>query len=89
MWIIDFGYDMTEQEAAKYELPFQHVLEHVKPDRDRNKRQAYREKWWIHAEPRPAMRKALKGLTRYIVTPRLLNSGCLHGVPAQHYPITS
>lgn len=69
MWIIDFGYDMPESKAAKYELPFRYVIEHVKPDRDLNKRQSYREKWWIHAEPRPAMRAALQGLTRYIVTP--------------------
>jgi hypothetical protein len=56
MWIIDFGVDRPEAEAALFEAPFAHVLEHVKPSRDGNKRVAYRERWWIHAEPRPAMR---------------------------------
>jgi type II restriction/modification system DNA methylase subunit YeeA len=29
------------------------------------------ERWWLHVEPRPAMRLALKGLDRYIGTPRV------------------
>jgi len=36
---------------------------------ERNKRAAYRTRWWVFAEPRPAMRRALAGLRRYIVTP--------------------
>jgi hypothetical protein len=69
MWIIDFGVDMPEGEAALYEAPFQHVLQHVKPMRDKNRRAAYRERWCIHAEPRPAMRRALSGLERFLATP--------------------
>lgn len=69
MWIVDFGVDMAELEAALYEAPFQFVLEHVKPLRDQNRRSGYRERWWIHVEPRPAMREALKGLPRFLVTP--------------------
>jgi type II restriction/modification system DNA methylase subunit YeeA len=71
MWIIDFGVDMPEDEAALYEAPFEHVLKHVRPKRLKNKRAAYRERWWIHAEPRPAMRAAIARLRRYIVTPRV------------------
>jgi type II restriction/modification system DNA methylase subunit YeeA len=69
MWIIDFGVDMTESEAALYEAPFRHVEQNVKPERQKNKRESYRRKWWIHAEPRPRMRQALSGLDRSIVTP--------------------
>src|SRR5262249_23102319 len=29
----------------------------------------YREKWWVHMEPRPAMRTALAALERYVGTP--------------------
>ncbi len=68
MWIIDFGVDMPEREAALYEMPFEYVREHVLPIRRENRRDAYRERWWIHVEPRPAMRKALAGLTRYAAT---------------------
>jgi type II restriction/modification system DNA methylase subunit YeeA len=68
MWIIDFGTEMPEEEAAQYEQPFAHVLREVKPKRDANKRASYREKYWIHVEPRPAMRAALGTLARYIAT---------------------
>ena len=32
-WIVDFGWSMTEAEAALYEEPFGHVHEHVHPMR--------------------------------------------------------
>jgi type II restriction/modification system DNA methylase subunit YeeA len=69
IWIIDFGVDMTLEEAALYEKPFEYVLEHVKPKRDQNRRQSYRERWWLHAEPRPRLRERLTGLERFLVTP--------------------
>ncbi len=67
-WIVDFGL-MVREEAAVYEVPYQHVEEHVQPMRQRNRRASYRENWWRHVEPRPAMWKALDGLSRYIATP--------------------
>jgi hypothetical protein len=69
MWIIDFGVDMAEHQAALYELPYEHVRRDVLPDRVHNNRQAYRDRWWLHMEPRPAMRRALAPLSRYIGTP--------------------
>jgi len=71
MWIIDFGVNMIKDEAALYQAPFEYVRKHIKPKRDTIRRKQYREKWWIHAEPRPAMRKALGRLKRYIATPRV------------------
>ncbi len=68
MWIIDFGCDMPLEMAALYELPICHVEEHIKPARDKNKRASYREKWWIHVEPRPKMRASLAGLVRFLAT---------------------
>ena len=68
-WIIDFGWEMSEAEAALYEAPFTHVKEHVWPMRQRNRRESYRLLWWRHVEPRQGMWKALGGLSRYIVTP--------------------
>jgi hypothetical protein len=41
-WIIDFGWEMSEREAALYEAPFAHCLANVKPDRDKLRREAYR-----------------------------------------------
>ena len=40
----------------------------MKPERDQNARATYRDKWWIHGEPRRELRAALRGLTRYIAT---------------------
>ena len=70
-WIVDFGSSMVREEAALYEAPFRHAMEHVYPMRQRNRREAYRTNWWRHVEPRPGMWEALEGLSRYIVTPRV------------------
>ena len=59
MWIIDFGWTMSEGEASLYEAPFRYVQDKVKPERDSNRRAAYRINWWRHVEPRPAMWAAL------------------------------
>jgi len=71
MHIIDFGTEMDERSAALYELPFQYVHRHVLPQRQENRREAYAESWWIHAEPRPELRAAIKGLRRFIATTRV------------------
>lgn len=55
MWIVDFGWEMSEQQAALYEGPFQYIQEHVLPERAKNRRAVYRERWWRHVEARPAM----------------------------------
>jgi restriction-modification enzyme MmeI-like protein len=67
-WIIDFGTSMNIEDAAQYEIPFNYVLENVKPARDKNKRASYRLKWWLHAEARPGMRSAINGLHRMLGT---------------------
>jgi type II restriction/modification system DNA methylase subunit YeeA len=68
-WIIDFGWQMSEREAALYEAPFAYCLAHVKSERDKNRREAYREFWWRHVEPRPGMWNAIGRQARYIATP--------------------
>ena len=67
--IIDF-FGLSEVDAREsYPALYQRLLNRVLPERRENKRAFYREKWWLFAEPRPAMRKALEGLKRFIVTP--------------------
>ena len=70
-WIVDFGWSMTEADAALYEAPFAHVKEHVWPMRRRIRRDAHRVNWWRHGEPRQGMWGALQGVARYILTPRV------------------
>jgi hypothetical protein len=64
-WIIDFEV-RTLEEAAAYPAALQIARERVKPDRDNNNREAYKQRWWLFAEPRPGMRRALKPLARYV-----------------------
>lgn len=53
-WVINF-WDWPEDRAQTYELPYNHVLEHVKPDRHRKKKngdyvcpQPLRDEWWLY-----------------------------------------
>ena len=68
-WIVDFGWQMTESDAALYEAPFGHVKEHVWPKRRKNRASSVRRLWWRHERPRPEMWTALRGLPRFIATP--------------------
>ena len=71
MWIIDFGVQLGENDAALYQWPFEYVREHVRPGRIAlTERDSSNENWWRHQRPRPEMRAALEGKQRYIVTPR-------------------
>ena len=68
-WIIDFGWDMAESQAALYEEPYRHAREHVLPVRQRSRGESNRRYWWRHLRPRQGMWRALEGLSRYIATP--------------------
>ena len=70
-WIVDFGCELSEAEAALYEIPFAKVLNDVKPTREGLNREGHRKLWWRHGEARPGMRAALASLARYIATPRV------------------
>jgi type II restriction/modification system DNA methylase subunit YeeA len=69
-WIIDFV-EMTRAEAALYELPFEYVRTHVKPVRDKTRDVLMHNNWWLHGRSRPALRRALRGMKRCIVTPEV------------------
>jgi type II restriction/modification system DNA methylase subunit YeeA len=71
MFIVDFGTKRTEADCAKYELPFAHLLAHVKPERVKNKRELYARIWWRQLEARPGMLAALKPLPRFLTTVRV------------------
>ena len=71
VWIIDTGTGLKAGEFALYECPHAHALQHVKPQRDENKREHRRLNWWLHAETCPGMRAALNGHTRFLSTPRV------------------
>ena len=68
-WVIDFGLRSLE-EALAFPEALDVARRLVKPERERNNRKAYREKWWLFAEPRTAMRSALAPLCRYAAMAR-------------------
>ena len=68
VFVIDL-FGLSEAEVRKrFPAVYQHVLTHVKPERDVNNRATYRTNWWIFGEPRKDIRPALVGLPRYIAT---------------------
>lgn len=68
-WVIDFGL-RTLEEANRYPGAIDIVRRLVKPERATNNRKSYRERWWLFAEPRTAMRGALRDLDRYVAMAR-------------------
>ena len=70
-WVVDFGWTMSEGDAALYEEPFRWIRERVYPLRLQNRRQARLRRWWQHHEPPRAMWQALMGRSRYIATPNV------------------
>jgi len=69
-WTIDFAM-MRMEEAAQYELPFEYVKQQVYPIRMSSRRDDFRGKWWQYARPRPELRVALIGKSRFIATPEV------------------
>ncbi|MGH6946915.1 MAG: class I SAM-dependent DNA methyltransferase, partial [Kiloniellales bacterium] len=69
MWIIDFGWTMTEADGSLYEAPFSYAEEHVQRVRVARQQRGYARHWWRHERPRPEMWAALSGVARYIATP--------------------
>ncbi|WP_298335606.1 DNA methyltransferase [uncultured Erythrobacter sp.] len=69
LWMFDFwGLKETEL-SVSYPEAYQHLLLHVKPERDVNPRDVRRRNWWIFGEALSTFRPAIEGLKRYIATP--------------------
>jgi type II restriction/modification system DNA methylase subunit YeeA len=68
-WIIDFGWEMSANQAALYEAPYEYIDNQVRPVREKNQREIYRKYWWQHVRPRPDMWAAISLVSHCIVTP--------------------
>jgi len=66
--VIDLFGLSADEARDRFPAVYQHVVDHVKPERDQNNRPSYRDNWWIHGEPRGNFRPALKDLRRFIAT---------------------
>ena len=67
-FVIDFFGLSSEEARQRSPRTYQHVLEHVKPERDFNRRAAFRNRWWVFGEPRRTFRPALGNTGRYVAT---------------------
>jgi hypothetical protein len=68
--VIDF-FGLSQDEARRgFPGLFQVVADRVRPHRTTSKRAAYRDRWWLFAEARPAMRAALRAVPRFFATCR-------------------
>ncbi|QEA12693.1 class I SAM-dependent DNA methyltransferase [Comamonas flocculans] len=85
-WVIDFGVDMPQDQAALFETPFQHVLTHVKPTRVNVRRDWHRTNWWLFGDSRPGLRKLAANIERLIVTPMVAKHRLFAWLPACQIP---
>jgi type II restriction/modification system DNA methylase subunit YeeA len=85
-WIVDFGWRMTEAEAALYEAPFTYVAEQVQPKRATNNRPAYADFWWRHVEARQGFWASMAGKDRYLATVRHATFRCFRWFPRAVVP---
>lgn len=60
-WVINFG-SMSLEEAESFPDLLEIVQRLVKPERDKKKRENYREQWWRFAERCPGLYKAIEDL---------------------------
>lgn len=79
-YVIDFG-AMSLEEAERWPDLIEIVRREVKPDRDRQKRKALRERWWQFADKRPGLYEVLNGRTRCLVTSRVSKHLLFHFQP--------
>lgn len=66
-YVIDF-YGVSEIDVEKYILPYQYLIERVKPVRQINQESARKKKWWLFRRSGSMIRPALSSLERFIVS---------------------
>ena len=85
-WIVDYGTNTPAAQASMFEAPYTHVLKHVKPGRVGKREERTNDNWWIFQWPRPVMRRAIRGLMRYLATPETPTHNVFSWVPATVVP---
>ena len=67
--VIDLFGLSAEEVRQRYPAVYQHVLTHVKPERDENADPKLRREWWLFRRSSEELRGALAGMRRFIATP--------------------
>ncbi len=79
-YVISFD-QMSLEEAEQWPDLISIVRERVKPERDKNNRINYRERWWQFGELRPGLYAAIAPLERCLVTARVTKHLCFSFQP--------
>ena len=66
--VIDLFGLQEQQVRGGHPAVYQHVVDHVKPERDQNNDPVFRSNWWLFGRSRGDIRLALVNLPRYIAT---------------------
>ncbi len=84
--VIDaFGWTEAQLRTDRPRI-YQHLLETVRPERNQNRREAFRRRWWMFGEPRSTFRPALADLHRYIGTTETSKHRLFQFLPATAVP---
>ena len=74
-FMIDFGPNVSQMDAALYEGPFEHLRKAYDEYRiaslDKKRKIEIRADWWLHRRTGASLREAILALPRYVVTPRV------------------
>jgi hypothetical protein len=85
-WVIDaFGYTEPGLREA-WPTVWQHLYDHVKPERDQNRDAQRKRDWWLFGRSNTKLRAALEGLPRYIATPRVSKHRVFTTLPIDTIP---
>ena len=66
---INFGMMELDKITKQHPECLERIRQLVKPERDRDNRAAYRERWWRYAEARPGLNRAIENLSEVVVQP--------------------
>lgn len=68
LMVMDFDGLSESEVRQRFPAAYQHLLVHVKPERDLNNEAYRRENWWLFGRNNAVMRASVRGLRRYIAT---------------------
>jgi hypothetical protein len=85
-YVIDFGPAATEAQAQAYAAPYAHLDRIVRNRRRGNREGRAARRWWVHQRARRAMREAIAGLDRFLVTVEVAKHRFFRWAPADVLP---
>lgn len=86
IWVVDFGTNMPQEQAALFETPFAFVELQVKPTRLAVRRDKHRTHWWLYGDARPGLRLATRTISRFIATSMVAKFRLFAWMPAIQLP---